>query len=195
MKDYKSALDVLEPLDELGEDISLDREYLQALSILNDNKLSNEIKCDKLLAIYKENHNLIYMIFEYLFRVNQKLAWENLDHSKSEVLVQVLWNLNPKELNLDIISQSGYLRELYSARGDLNLAKSSSTFELDVLIKLDKKANATLSFEYVCSSCKGTYPFAFNRCSACHAIDSATIDIALTKDYIREFGEESNSFQ
>ncbi|MDH4945429.1 tetratricopeptide repeat protein [Sulfurimonas sp. C5] len=195
MKDYKSALEVLEPLDELGEDISLDREYLQALSILNDNKLSDEIKCEKLLVIYRENHNLIYMIFEYLFRVDQKLAWENLDHSKSEVLVQVLWNLNPKELNLDIISQSGYLRELYSARGDLNLAKSSSTFELDVLIKLDKKANATLSFEYVCSSCKGTYPFAFNRCSACHAIDSATIDIALTKDYIREFGEESNSFQ
>ncbi len=195
MKDYKSALDVLEPLDELGEDISLDREYLQALSILNDNKLSDAIKSEKLLAIYRENHNLIYMIFEYLFRVDQKLAWDNLDHSKSEVLVQVLWNLNPKELNLDIISQSGYLRELYSARGDLNLAKSSSTFELDLLIKLDKKANATLSFEYVCSSCKGTYPFAFNRCSACHAIDSATIEISLTRDYIREFGEESNSFQ
>lgn len=195
MRDYNSALEVLEPLDELGEDISLDREYLQALSIVNDTKLSDELKGEKLLAIYKENHNLIYMIFEYLFRTNPKLAWENLDHSKSEVLVQVLWNLNAKELNLDIISQSGYLRELYSARGDLNLAKSSSKFELDVLIKLEKKVNATLSFEYVCSSCKGSYPFAFNRCSACHTIDSATIEITLSRDYMREFSEESNSFQ
>lgn len=195
MKDYQSALEVLEPLDELGEDISLEREYLEALSILNDNKLSDENKCQKLLAIYRQNHNLIYMIFEYLFRVNKKLAWENLDHSKSQVLAQVLWNLNLQELNLDIISQSGYLRELYSARGDLSLAKSSATFELDILIKLDKRANATLSFEYVCSSCKRTYPFAFNRCSACHAIDSATTEIALSRDYIRELGEESNSFQ
>ncbi|WP_428739368.1 tetratricopeptide repeat protein [Sulfurimonas sp.] len=195
MRDYKAAKDVLEPLDELGEDIALDSEYLQALSILNDTKLSEQLKCEKLLTIYKENHNLIYMIFEYLFRINPKLAWENLDHSKSDILVQVLWNLNPQELNLDIISQNGYLRELYSARGDINLAKSSSTFEFDVLIKLGGKANATLGFEYVCSSCKGTYPFAFHRCSACHAIDSATTEITLGRDYMREFGEESNSFQ
>ncbi|WP_304545968.1 tetratricopeptide repeat protein [Sulfurimonas microaerophilic] len=195
MRDYKSAMDVLEPLDELGEDISLEREYLNALMILNDVKMEDETKVQKLLDIYKQNHNLIYMIFEYLFRVNPQLAWENLDHSKVDVLVQVLWNLRSKDLNLDIISKSGYLRELYSARGDISLAKSSSIFELDILIKLEKKANATLGFEYVCSSCKGTYPFAFNRCSACHAIDSATIEISLSRDYMREFSEESNSFQ
>ena len=195
MRDYISALEVLEPLDELGEDIALDSEYLQTLSILNDTKLSEELKCEKLLLIYKQNHNLIYMIFEYLFRVNPKLAWENLDHSKSDILVQVLWNLNSDVLNLDIISQSGYLRELYSAKGDVDLAKSSSIFEFDVLIKLEQKANATLCFEYVCSSCKGVFPFAFHRCNACHTIDSATTEITLGRNYMKEFSEESNSFQ
>ncbi|MFT7860885.1 MAG: tetratricopeptide repeat protein [Sulfurimonas sp.] len=195
MRDYDGALEVLEPLEELGEDISVDREYLQTVKILNDTGADEEQKCEKLLEIYKANHNLTHMIFSYLFRVDPKLAWKNLDHSKSELLIEVLWGLNVEELNLDIISQSGYLRELYSARGDLALAKSSSCFELDLLIKLEKKANATLSFEYVCSSCKRTYPFAFDRCSVCHAIDSATPEIALSKDFMREFGEESNSFQ
>lgn len=195
MRDYKQALEVLEPLDELGEDIALEYEYLQALSILNDHKLADDLKCEKLLEIYKQNHNLNYMIFEYLFRVNPALAWENLDQSKAEYLVQVLWGLHSKDLNLDIISQNSYLRELYSARDKLSLAKSSSVFEFDILIKLEKKANATLSFEYVCSSCKGRYPFAFHRCSSCHAIDSAETEVTLCRDYMREFGEESSSFQ
>lgn len=195
MRDYKNALEVLGPLEELNEDITLDKEYLQALQILNDTKSDLKEKGKKLLEIYQENHNLIYMVFEYLFRVDPALAWKSMDHSKSEELIQVLWNLQSKDLNLDIISQSGYLRELYTARGDFSLAKSSSVFEFDILIKLEKKANATLSFEYVCSSCKGRYPFAFNRCSSCHTIDSATIEISLSRDYMREFSEESNSFQ
>ncbi len=195
MKDYKSALEVLEPLEEQGKDISLTLEYLNALRIVNELKLSEQEKSQKLLEIYKEKHNLFYMVFEYLFRFSPSLAWENLDHSKGDLIAQLLWNLNEEELNLDIISQSSYLRELYSARGDLDVAKSSSVFELDLLIKLEKKANATLSFEYVCSSCKRSYPFAFHRCSSCHAIDSVQTEISLSRDFMREFNEESNSFQ
>lgn len=195
MRDYKAALEVLEPLDELSEDITLDQEYLEALSILNDPKMGNNVKVEKLLDIYKQNHNLTLMIFEYLFRIEPALAWKHMDHSRAIVLTQILWALDFKELNLDIISQNSYLRELYSARGDLNLAKSSNVFELDILIKLERKASATLSFEYSCSNCKRVFPFAFHRCSGCHSIDSATVEISLGRDYRGEFGEESNSFQ
>ena len=195
MRDYKAAIDVLEPLDELNEDILLDKTYLSALTLLQNTKLSDAEKAEKLLLVYQKHHTLAYMIFEFLFRVNPQLAWENLHLEDAELLTEVLWRLDSKDLNLDIIAKSKYLQELYSARGDVSLAKESSIFELDVLIGLQGRANATLSFEYVCKSCKATNPFGFARCSTCHAIDSAMVEYGLTKDYVKEFSEENNSFQ
>jgi len=195
MRDYKGALDVLEPLDELGEDITLDKAYLELLATMSDVKLDEDEKQARLLAIYKERHKLAYPIFEYLFRMNPKLAWEHFDSSKSEELTELLWQIEAKNLNLDIISQNAYLRELYSARGDVEFAQSSAIFEFDVLIKLEGRANATLSFEYICQNCKGTYPFVFTRCSSCHAIDTAKVEWSLSRKYMGDFSEENNSFQ
>jgi len=195
LRDYKSALDVLEPLDELNKDIQSDAIYLKSLSILNDVERDERSKVDALLKLYHENHQLDHMIFEYIFRVNPQLAWQNFDVSKSELLTDILWHLDKKDLNFDIISKNGYLRELYSARGSACEAKSSSVFEFDVLINLNKKANATLNFEYICDNCKQAYPFAFSRCGSCHTIDRQIVEFSLTKDYHRDFSLENNSFQ
>ena len=195
LRDYKSALDVLEPLDELNRETAGDSAYLKSLALLNDLKKSDEDKAEELLEMYRATHQLTHLVFEYLFRVNPKLAWENFDSSKSEVLTGVLWYLDSKDLNFDIISKTSYLRELYSARGDTDEAKSSTIFEFDVLINLKGSSNATLNFEYMCDNCKQIYPFAFNRCSSCHAIDTALVEFSLTKDYHRDFSEENNSFQ
>jgi tetratricopeptide (TPR) repeat protein len=195
MRDYSAALDVLEPLDELQEDVALDKQYLHALFLLNKQEISDDEKIKQLLQIYKESGKLAYMVFAYLFRVNPAVAWENLNLDDAEVLAEVLWKMDLKDVNLDIIAKSKYLQELYSARGDVSLAKRSDIFEFDVLIGLEGRANATLSFEYVCKSCRGTYPFAFTRCSSCHAIDTAMVEFGLSKDYMKEFSEENNSFQ
>jgi hypothetical protein len=165
------------------------------LELLDDSSISVDEKCEKLIAIYKESHQLTYMVFEYLFRMNPKLAWENFDSSKSDKMVDLLWNVQNKDLDLDIIRQNSYLRELYSARGDVDFSTKSSVFEFDVLINLDKKANATLSFEYICDNCKQVFPFSFYRCSSCHSIDTLSIEYSLTKDFHRDFSEENNSFQ
>jgi hypothetical protein len=165
------------------------------MELLNSTELTQDEKSSKLLEMYKETHQLAYIVFEYLFRVNPKLAWENFDSSKSELLSDILWGVEAKNLNLDIISKNGYLRELYSARGDINLAQSSSIFEFDVLIKLKGKANASLSFEYMCNSCKQVFPFVFNRCSSCHSVDTSRVEWSLSKDYYKNFSEENNSFQ
>ncbi|PHS56616.1 MAG: hypothetical protein COB17_08775 [Sulfurimonas sp.] len=194
MRDYTSALDVLEPLEELNKDILSESTYLKSLILLNDMVLSIDEKSIKLLDLYKENYQLTYMIFEYLFRVNPKLAWKNFDNSKAENIVDILWKIDKKDLNFDIISQNGYLRELYTARGDIKEVASSSVFELDVLIKLQQKVNATLSFEYICDSCKGVYPFAFTRCTSCHSIDKSIVELSLVKDYHKNYSEENNSF-
>jgi len=194
MKDYKSALEVLEPLQILGIDVKKEQDYLNTLLILNNNSLKQDEKTKQLVDIYEQNHTMTYPIFEYLFRHNPKLAWKHLDTSKSELLLDILWQLPKKDLDFDIISTNGYLRELYTAKGEINLAKSSDIFEFNILINLDKKVNATLNFEYICDSCKQVSPFVFNRCSYCHEIDSARIEIGLTKDYYKDFNEESNSF-
>lgn len=195
MREYDKAFEVLEPLDELQKDISMDSSYLKVLSIINDIKKSPQEKSIELLEVYKQTHQLTYMVFEYLFRVDPKLAWRYFDHSQSEDLIDILWGIQAKDLDLDIITKNGFLRELYTARGDVNLAQRSSLFELDVLIHLHQKANASLSFEYTCNNCKQSYPFAFYRCSSCHSIDTQKVDFTLTKNYRRDFSEENNSFQ
>ncbi len=195
MKDYDSALEVLEPLDELRDDIELDAQYLKNLNIIHSSEMGVDQKIEKLMQSYRKNGNLTYMVYEYLFRVNPEFAWKNLDASKSEKLTDLFWNLNKKDLDFDIISKNGYLRELYSARGDISDANKSDVFEFDVLINLGQKANATLSFEYMCENCKHVYPFAFNRCSNCHSIDTLGIELSLAKDFNREYCEENNSFQ
>jgi len=195
MKDYKQAIEVLEPLGELKKDITLESAYLNALLVLNNPEISPEAKVYELLKIYKSSKQLTYLIFEYIFRVNPKVAWENFDTSKAELLIDVLWNCDKKDLNFDIIMQNGYLRELYTAKGYIKEAVRSSVFELDVLMNLDSNVNATLGFEYICNNCKVVFPFAFHRCSSCHAIDTSRAELSLVKDYHKDFSEENNSFQ
>jgi len=194
MKDYKSALEVLEPLDELKQDISSDSTYLKSIALLNNVDITTEEKSKQIIEIYKTSHTQSYMVFEYLFRVNPQLAWENFDISKSQKLVDLLWHVQNKDLNLEIISQNSYLRELYTARGDIELASKSSVFEFDTLINLKGKANATLSFEYICENCKQLYPFAFYRCSCCHSTDSIGVEFSLIRDLNIDFSEDNNSF-
>ncbi len=195
MKDYKSAIEVLEPLDELKKDVKADKAYLRSLELLNDTTIDLEDKIQKLIAIYKESHQATYMVFEYLFRVNPKLAWENFDSSKSNKMVDILWNIDKEDLDFSIIAQNSFLRELYTARGDVDFSAKSSVFEFDVLINLEEKANATLSFEYICDNCKQLYPFSFHRCTSCHTIDTIGVEITLSKNYTQEFTQENNSFQ
>jgi len=195
MRDYKSALDVLIPLEELGCDISTQASYLKVMVILNDVKLTSQEKVDKLIDIYLDTHQNTHLIFEYLFKINPKKAFKYLNISKSELLLDIFWLVDIKDLNLDIITKNNYLMELYTARGDLNLSKRSDVFEFDVLINLNKEVDATLSFEYVCDRCKQTSPFSFSRCSKCHGVDTLVIEMNLIKDYYRNFNEENNSFQ
>ena len=195
MRDYAAALEVLEPLSELNRDVTLDCNYLKVLNLLNDVKLAPQEKATELLKVYQSSSQLAYTVFEYLFRVDAKLAWKNFDSSRCEQLTDILWQLDKKDLDLDIITHNGYLRELYTARGDMKLATRSDIFEFDILINLNSNSNATLSFEYVCDSCKQVYPFAFGRCSCCHTIDKSRVEISLVKDYRRDFAQGANSFQ
>ncbi len=193
MHQFDKALEVLEPLDELGIDNKKDRIYLSAVGIIRSSKFGVEEKAQKLLALYREHHLLSYLIFEYLFRHTPDLAWKNLDLGECERMIDLLWNAREAEANLDIISSTSYLRELFSAKGLILAAQGSNIFEFDVLIKLNlaDQSGATLQFDYLCSHCKQVYPFSFHRCPNCHEIDSVVTEALLTKDHF----EANNSFQ
>ncbi len=190
MKDYKSAQEVLEPLDQLNEDISKEALYLKILSLLD----TKEDVSDKLLELYHQHKRLERIIFEYLFRKHPSLAWKNLPLEHAPKLADILWNLPKKDINFDIVAKSNFLQEFYSAKGYINNVNNSSIFELDILIHLQRKVNATLGFEYICNECKVTYPFSFHRCSSCHAIDSIELEYNLIKDFSREPYETGHSF-
>lgn len=190
LRDYRKALDVLEPLDELGSDMALDKRYLWTISLLNDASLELDDKCRQLATRYRETHGLTYLTFEFLFRHDPALAWQTLDPSQCTRITDILWHIPAEQLNMDVIAQHGFLRELYSARGDVDLAQNSSEFELDVLIKLHGRCDADLQFEYLCHRCKQLFPFSFHRCPHCHAIDSVVTEAVLT----RGIHETSNTF-
>jgi len=48
VRDYKAAMEVLEPLEELGKDTTVERAYLEALLVLNSAKLSSGEKVEEL---------------------------------------------------------------------------------------------------------------------------------------------------
>ena len=194
MRDYNAALEVLEPLDELGEDVAKETLYLKLLTLLNAPDIDEEIRKQEVVFLYREHRQLERMVFEYLFRIDPALAWEELDLEKAPLIADILWRLEQKDINLDIIAKSDFLQELYTARGYVEMARDSAYFELDVLIKLPKEVPATLGFEYLCENCKVVFPFGFHRCSSCHEIGTATLEYGILKDYQKETGETGNSF-
>ena len=194
MRDYQAALEVLEPLDVLQEDISKESLYLQILALLNAADIDQDLKKHELVFLYREHKTLERMVFEYLFRVDPKLAWKELDLQKAPKIADILWQLPKEDVDFDIISNNDFLQELYSAKGYLDKKIKSDNFELDILIHLDEAVEATLNFEYICTKCKVVFPFGFHRCSSCHSIDTLELEYNLVRDYTRGYNETSNSF-
>ncbi len=189
LKDYQEALSVLEPLEILGQNILKDKTYLNCLLILNDFSLSSLQKAEKLILIYKKHQELAYLIFEYLFNFFPKLAWQNLDYLQCEKLSDLFWKLQKNTINLDIIVQNTYLRELFSAKGYISLERNSQVFEFDILIHLHKNSynKAKINFEYMCENCKQIFPFAFHRCSNCHELNTIIAQPIISKEHHEAF--------
>lgn len=193
LQQFEQALEVTESLLELTPQAHPIQTYLKCRLILVNPKLNIDERCTQLAAIYTQTQSLGYLIFEYLFTHRSSLAWQIFDHGLAHRLSDILWRLSEERLDLAIISQNAYLRELFTAKGAVELAQSSSVFELDTLIALRKcgASKATLQFEYACGECKQISFIGFHRCPHCHTIDTASPILTLSKEHF----EENNSFQ
>jgi tetratricopeptide (TPR) repeat protein len=197
LRRYDKALEVLEPLDELGQETGKDRRYLETMRLIQNGSAATDKTGRRLADNYTRHGDLAYLTFEFLFRNDPARAWKTLEPGDGKKIADLLWHLDEAQLDLDIIASDDYLRQLFSARGSVNLAQNSPEFELDVLIKLRKNAEegATLQFEYLCSHCKQVFPFPFYRCPNCHTIDTLLPEPLLVKSAdafsLEEIGERA----
>lgn len=186
---FDKALEVMESLEELVPDTKSERMYLECKTLFADPSRTVDEKATLAVERYSEEHLNGYMIFEWLFTHRPELAWKIFDESLSEKLSDILWRLSDENLNLDIISRNGYLREFFSAKGTVSLAENSTVFEFDTLITLRRcgEGKATLQFEYGCDECKQISFLPFYRCPQCHAIDTVFPVISLAKERFEDY--------
>ena len=184
LKDFKKAKEITLCLEELDKDMNVDKIYLDSLIILNDSVLSYERRTELLYAIFKENKIIERIFATFLIQFNKTFFWENIAQFDCSKFIDVMWYLPVNDIDLEKVMENEFLVELYNAKGYLNNSKHSKNFDFDILILINQhehKINATLDFEYICSSCKHSFPIFDTRCPHCHQILTFNVKHHLTK--------------
>ena len=184
LKDFKKAKEITLCLEELDKDMNVDKIYLDSLIILNDSVLSYERRTELLYAIFKENKIIERIFATFLIQFNKTFFWENIAQFDCSKFIDVMWYLPVKDIDLEKVMENEFLVEIYNAKGYLNNSKHSKNFDFDILMLINQhehKINATLDFEYICSSCKHSFPIFDTRCPHCHEILTFDVKQHLTK--------------
>lgn len=177
---HDKSLEVLDALQEQGVDVAQEIAYTKALKLKNS-QMEFEQKVAK-MAKFANDFKLVSRMILELFIINGKDV--NLINIKPDLAhcLDILY------LNDAVLDGDEY-KELYSAKG-LNNAQISD-FNLNLLkVARDNNLNATLSFNYICKECKGSYPLFFYRCNHCARLGSC----AIIPNVIKESDENSISF-
>jgi len=180
---YDKAIEVLDTLQEFDVDVKEKKLYFQILRVLHDKSLKEEKKVQKLLDIGVENKIVQRKLYEFLKSNNLPLQYELLKDFDFQNIIDLIWETRADRLDERLIESSSLMTEIFTAKGDLNIADSSNHFVLNILIKLAKENDnsADISFDYTCSNCKNTFPLYFYRCPQCQNIGSTLISTKLTK--------------
>lgn len=194
LNEFEKAKEVTTCLEELNEDMQRDKVYLDALMIINDPVYSYEKRSELLYKIFLDNPNIQRLFAEFLLQFNKPFFWENVDKFDVKNFMDLMWYLNFDDIDFDKVYKNEFLVELYNAKGYLDNLEHSEDFVFDILIALNKhehKTNATLDFEFICSSCKNVHPVYDTRCPHCHSILTFNVKHNLTKG----FDEANQSLQ
>jgi len=194
LKDYEKAKDILESLDEIDEDVKLDKLYLKALTIIDDVKLQNSEKTSLLLEIYNKNKIIERLLLQFLLRFDKGYFWENITQFDMVKIIDLLWYLDFSDIDFDIVKTDKFLTDLYSAKGYVKNSQRSDIFELSVLISTKNSTldvNLDLNFYFICNKCKKTAPMYETRCPHCYSILTLKAKPQLSKGYY----EKNSSLQ
>ena len=186
LKDFQKAKEITTCLEELDKDMNIDKIYLDSLIILNDSILSYEKRTELLYEIFKENKMIERIFASFLIQFNKPFFWEHVKEFDCSKYTDVVWYLNFDDINFDKVVENQFLVEVYNAKGYLNSLNHSGDFDFDILILLNQhehKINASLDFEFICSSCKHSHPIFDTRCPHCHSILTLNVKHRLTKSF------------
>ncbi|WP_086253192.1 tetratricopeptide repeat protein [Campylobacter sp. P091] len=177
---HDKSLEVLDALQEQGVDVAQEIAYTKALKLKNS-QMEFEQKVAK-MAKFANDFKLVSRMILELFIINGK------DVNLINIKLDLAHCLDILYLNDGVLDGDEY-KELYSAKG-LNNAQITD-FNLNLLkVARDNNLNATLSFNYICKECKGSYPLFFYRCNHCARLGSC----AIIPNVIKESDENSISF-
>jgi len=184
LQEYDRALEVVESLDALGVDVTNLKRYLGLKRLIAEVHRPLESKVEEVVAFYKRERRHPRIVFEFLLRNAPPYAWEMVSDAEIEKLVDIFWFLPTSFMDFDAIKEHPKLRAIYGARGDIEPAEASGWFLIDLLNHLRRTGytEATLQFSYLCTSCKQQFPVPFDRCPKCLALESAAVELELTKD-------------
>ena len=190
MQDYDKAIETLEPLEVLGEEVGMLRAFWEFEKLQHNETLSPEAKTKALLAIHRSQPQLYRLTIAALFHLSSSLGWEHLQRNRLRESLDLLWYLPPSQLDFDIIRSDNGLTKIYVARGDITeidaalLEQDSGMASVDILVaaRYAGEQRGDMSFSYLCGRCKQSFPFAFKRCPHCLAINSAQLEEQIAKD-------------
>jgi tetratricopeptide (TPR) repeat protein len=180
---YDKALEVLKPLEILGEDIEALWAYLEFELFIHTPKLSLLEKTATLQSMLLSRPSLYRNIIEYLFKYNPSQAWQLIDLSKIDEIVDILWMLPKSKLDLDIIYTSDCLQAIYYLKGHVAASKPCKIFHIELLASAKRSGmeSGDLIFSYRCKKCQHAFPISFSRCPSCMNINSIKIEGNIAK--------------
>jgi len=186
LHEFDNALEILEPLNVLGEKTKNLKAHIKLSKLLENKKLSKAEKVDKLTTLIEEERYPYHRIMKALFSLDLKTAWSHIDNEQIDSILDILWFLPLVNLDLDIISENRTLSAIYFAKGHLEATDSklvSNIFSIDTIISAKNSDNHSIDllFNYGCGKCKNHFPIAFTRCPKCYAIEAMQIKVTLVK--------------
>lgn len=181
--EYKRALELLTPLEELGERVEDERSYFEILDIINSKIATNNLKIEQILQIYKKNNKVIRVVLEYLQKSEDERFFDLLKECDCLNYFDILWRVGKE--HIDKKEKNRLLRDIFIAKGYIDgVLKECEVFELNALYAINRcgMSDATLSFEYLCLECKSIFPFSFSRCPNCYKLFEIEPFAILQKD-------------
>lgn len=183
LQEYAKAEEVLNSLEELGAKVSLQKNFLYALSIIKDKMLSDAHKVEKLSRLAKVEPFLKRLLFEFMQQNSIKIEPSLFETLQFESMIDLLWYMDDFAFDISTCKDT-LVMQIAMAKGLIPYQEiEDGKFEFEVLGKLQTLSyhKVGLNFEYVCGECKQVFPIHFYRCPNCQSIDSVKIQTSLTK--------------
>lgn len=181
---YDHALEVIEPLELLGEDIEALQAYLEFELLIGNKKLPSQEIITELTSMLSHYPSLYRPIIAYCFRHDFQKGWQLFKHEKIDEIIDILWMLPKSKLDLDIILQDDCLRTIYYLKGYIDQpSKPCHIFHIDILASAKSAGvdSGDLIFSYRCKRCQHSFPISFSRCPNCMNINSIKIEGTIAK--------------